>query len=147
LDFLRRWMVTTIGVLVAASMVSGIHYDDTSSLLLASLVLGVLNAVLRPIMLLLSLPIVILTLGLFTLVVNAALLLLAGKLVSTFHVEGFSSAFWGALVISIVSIILNLFFGGGIKGNVNVRINRGPRKPPGGQPPVDTGGSGPVIDV
>ena len=78
-EFIKRWMVTTVGVLVAARFVSGISYDNTAALLLASLVLGVLNAVLRPVMLLLSLPLVIVTLGLFTLVVNGALLLLVGK--------------------------------------------------------------------
>ena len=72
--FLQRWAITTVAVLVAANVVTGIRYDTTGGLLAASLLLGILNAFLRPVMLLLSLPLLILTLGMFTLVINAILL-------------------------------------------------------------------------
>src|ERR1700757_2490709 len=70
-SFLRRWFVTTIGVLVASNVVSGVQADNVGALLAASLVLGVLNALLRPIMMILTFPLMIVTLGLFTFVINA----------------------------------------------------------------------------
>jgi putative membrane protein len=140
-SFLQRWLITTVAVLVAANVVSGIHYDNFTGLLVATLVLGFLNAFLKPIMMLLSLPLLIFSLGLFTLVINAGLLLLVGKIVKSFHVNGFWSAFWGALVTSIVSVVLNVLTGtGNVKAQVN--INRG--QPP---PPKRDDSGGPMIDV
>lgn len=110
--FLKRWIITTLAVLVAAQVVKGIRYDNFESLVIATLTLGLLNAFLRPILMLLSLPLLVFTLGLFTWVINAGLLMLVGRLFSGFHVEDFRSALWGALVISIVSILLNLLTGG-----------------------------------
>jgi putative membrane protein len=105
-----------------------------------ALVLGVLNTFVRPVVLLLSLRLVIYTLGLFMLVINAFMLWLVGFMMPAhFAVKDFWSAFKGALVISIVSIVLGAFTGG---GNMRVQVNRG-RRPPGS----DGGGGGPVIDV
>jgi putative membrane protein len=138
--FFQRWLVTAVAVLVAAQIVPGLEYDSLPGLLAASLVLGILNAFLRPLLLLLSLPILLLTFGLFAWVVNASLLYFVGYLVKSFHVNSFWAALWGALVISIVSMIANLFWG-------QDRGPRRPRPPQGGRKtPVDTG-SGPVIDV
>lgn len=109
--FLQRWAISTFAVLVAEHIVSGIRYDSWIDLLVATLVLGILNVFLKPLLMILSLPILILTLGLFTLIINAILLLLVGKLVSGFYVDGFGAAFWGALVISITTIILNYITG------------------------------------
>ena len=145
--FLQRWAVTTLAVLVAANVVPGIDYDTTTALLLASLLLGALNAFVRPLLLLLSLPLLVMTLGLFLVFINAALLYLVGSLVKSFHVETFGSAFWGALVISLVSLVFNALFG--IRGG-HVRIHRGPPRPPGSTGrKLDRGddGGGPVIDV
>ncbi|MHB9009104.1 MAG: phage holin family protein, partial [Limisphaerales bacterium] len=94
--FLQRWAVTTLAVLVAANVVPGLDYDTTTALLLASLLLGALNAFVRPLLLLLSFPLLVMTLGLFLVFINAALLYLVGSLVKSFHVETFGSAFWGA---------------------------------------------------
>jgi putative membrane protein len=131
-----------LAVLVAANVVSGIHYDTVIGLLVASLLLGILNAFVRPVMLLLSLPLLVFSLGLFILFINAFLLYVVGKLVHTFHVDGFGAAFWGGLVISIVSFVANLFTGTGNTA-VRFRTHRDDRRPP-----PDLGpGSGPVIDV
>jgi putative membrane protein len=110
--FLFRWAITTIAVMVAAGLIDGIRYDSFGALLGAALLLGILNAFLRPILLLLAAPLIILTLGLFIFVVNGLLLLLVNDLVHGFHVDSFRSAFWGAILISIVSWVLSAFFRG-----------------------------------
>ena len=105
--------------MVAASMIEGIRYDNATALVGAALLLGILNAFLRPILLLLMAPLIILTLGLFIFVVNALMLLLVNDLVHGFHVDSFGSAFWGAISISIVSWLLSAFFRGS-DGRVHV---------------------------
>jgi putative membrane protein len=127
LAFFQRWAITTVAVLVAANVVRGIDYDTLTSLFMASLLLGVLNAFLRPVILLLSLPLLVFSLGLFLLFINAGLLYLVGQLVKSFHVASFWSAFWGSLVISIVSVIANSLLG---TGGSQVRFRRVRRPPP-----------------
>ena len=141
-DFLKRWAITTVAVLVAAHTVKGIHYDKSNwpSLLVATLVLGLLNAFLRPLLMLLSLPLLIFTLGLFTLVINAALLYLVGQIIQGFYVDSFRAAFWGGLVISVITLLLSSLTG---SGHAQVRIRRGKPRPP----PESSGDDGPVIDV
>ena len=124
--------------MVASQLVSGIEYRNFAGLLTASLLLGIFNAFLRPIMLIFSLPLLIVTLGLFTLVINAILLLLVGKIVNDFNVHGFWAAFWGGLVISFISFVANGLIG---KPEKRPAASEPPRRPP---PPA---GSGPVIDV
>lgn len=149
LDFFRGWAITSLAVLVAAKVTKGIETDDYGSLLVASLLLGVLNAVLRPILLVLALPLLLLSLGLFYFVINAGLLLLVGKFVKGFHVDGFGAAFLGALVISFTSTVANALLGG-TRARVRVKASAGPsqngrRPPPPPSPPA--AGSGPVIDI
>src|SRR3954463_15338685 len=117
--FLQRWVITALGVLVAANVVPGIQYDTALGLFLASLLLGVLNAVIRPVMIILALPLLLFTLGLFILVINAVLLYFVGSLLKSFHVETFGAAFWGALIISIVSLFSNILLG---TSSANIRI-------------------------
>ena len=105
--------------MVASSIIHGIRYDSIASLLGAALLLGILNAFLRPVLLILSAPLILLTLGFFIFVVNAIMLLLVPSIVWGFHVESFGSAFWGAIVISIVSWLLSAFFRGS-DGRVHV---------------------------
>ena len=138
-DFLGRWLITTVAVMVAANLGLGIHCEKFTTLLVASLLLGILNAFLRPLLLLLALPLVILTLGLFILVINALLLILVGKLVPGFVVGGFWPAFWGALVITVMTLVLNSLTG---TGGARVTVQRG-RRPTGRRDDDD----GPVIDV
>ncbi|MGA2174967.1 MAG: phage holin family protein [Verrucomicrobiota bacterium] len=138
-SFLKRWMITTAAVVLAASIVPGITYTP-GGLILATLLLGLLNAFVRPVMLLLSLPLLIFTLGLFILVINALLLYWVGHILRNFQVESFGAAFWGSLIISIVSMMLNALTKGG--GGPRVEFRRGnPPRPPSGD------GGGPVIDV
>jgi putative membrane protein len=108
--FLIRWVVTTIAVFAAEKLIPGIRCDTTGALLGASLLLGIVNAFIRPVLLLLSLPFIIVTMGLFIFVVNALLLMLVAALIPAFHVDGFWSAFFGAIIIGIVSWILSSFF-------------------------------------
>ena len=117
--FVFRWAITTIAVMVASSIIHGIRYDSVAALIGAALLLGILNAFLRPVLLILSAPLILLTLGIFILIVNGLMLLLVPSLVIGFHVDTFGSAFWGAIVISIVSWILSAFFRGS-DGRVHV---------------------------
>ena len=117
--FVFRWAITTVAVMVASSIIHGIRYDSVASLIGAALLLGIFNAFLRPILLILSAPLILLTLGLFILVVNGLMLLIVPSIVIGFHVDTFASAFWGAIIISIVSWILSAFFRGS-DGRVHV---------------------------
>src|SRR5213080_5302178 len=117
--FVFRWAVTTIAVMVASSVIHGIRYDTVAALIGASLLLGILNAFVRPFLLILSAPVILLTLGFFILVLNGFLLLLVPSVVVGFHVDSFWSAFWGAIVISLVSWLLSAFFRGS-DGRVHV---------------------------
>ena len=110
--FVFRWAVTTVAVMVASSLLHGIRYDSVAALIGAALLLGVFNAFIRPVLLILSAPLILVTLGFFILVVNALLLLLVPSIVSGFHVDGFWSAFWGAIIISLISWLLSAFFRG-----------------------------------
>ena len=111
-DFIFRWVITTVAVALTAKVVSGISCDSNLALIEAALLLGILNAFLRPILLLLTAPLIIFTLGIFIFVVNAVMLLLVNQFVHGFRVESFGSAFWGAILISIISWILSAFFRG-----------------------------------
>jgi putative membrane protein len=140
--FLLSWIVNTFAVLVAVYIVPGLRFKDSSfwTPFVTSLVLGILNAFIRPIMDFLALPLLFLTLGLFRLVINAILLYLVSLLLGNyFEVRNFWSAFLGALVISLISLILNTMTG---TGNSRLVIQRR-RRPPGS----DDDGGGPVIDV
>jgi putative membrane protein len=117
--FIFRWLVTTVAVMGAAGFSSGIRYDSLGSLIAAALLLGILNAFVRPLLLILSAPLILLSLGLFILVINALMLYWVPTFVPGFHVERFSSAFWGAIVIAIISWMLSAFFRGS-DGRVHV---------------------------
>lgn len=110
--FLIRWFVTTVAVFAAEKIVPGIQCDSLNALLGASLLLGIINAFVRPVLLLLSLPFIIVTMGLFILVVNALLLMFVSALIPSFHVDGFWSAFFGAIIIGLVNWLLSSFFRG-----------------------------------
>ena len=107
LGTLVRWLILTLAVWVAAHLVPGIAYDHWPNLLVAALVLGILNAFVKPILMLISLPLIFVTFGLFLVLINALLLKATAWLVPGLHVASFWSALGGSLVVSIVS----LFFG------------------------------------
>ena len=127
-----RWAVTAFAVLVAAPVV-GLSYNGSLACLLgASLLLGIVNAFVRPILLILSAPLILLTLGFFIFVVNALMLLIVGQIVPCFRVPGFWNAFFGALIISFVSWLLSAFFRGS-DGRVHVLTHHTQIKPVSGR--------------
>ena len=104
-----RWLGLTFAIIVTSYLLDGIHVSGFWSALFAAAVLGILNAFFRPIILILTLPINILTMGLFTFVINAVLLKMASGVISGFNVEGFWPAVFGSLLISVVSWLINGF--------------------------------------
>ncbi|HLE40125.1 MAG TPA: phage holin family protein [Nitrospirota bacterium] len=112
IGFLLRWSINLVALVAAGILINGIKIQSITAGLLAAGILGIVNAVIRPVVLLLTLPINILTLGLFTLVINAAMLKLVAGLVPGFAIETLGAALFGALLVSIISWILNLFVGG-----------------------------------
>ncbi len=116
--FVFRWLVTSVAVFVAAPIV-GIEYTTFWCVLAAALLLGIINAFIRPILLLLSFPLILVTLGLFILIINALMLKFVSEIVPCFVIRGFWSAVFGALIISIVSWLLSAFFRGS-DGRVHV---------------------------
>jgi putative membrane protein len=137
--FLQRWLISTVAVLIATYLVPGIHYQNWPDLLVATFVLGILNTFVRPLLMFFSLPLLIFTLGLFTLIINALLLYFVGFLLKPkFMVDSFSAAFWGGLVIAIVSLVLNSLTG---TGSTRIKVQRGQ------PPPRRDDDDGPVIDV
>jgi putative membrane protein len=109
---LLRWVVLTAAVLAASWLLDGIRVDGLVSALLAAATLGLLNAFLRPLLILLTLPLNIVTLGLFTFLINALMLKIVSELIPGFTVHGFWTAVIGALIIGLVSWLLNAFIGG-----------------------------------
>ncbi len=120
--FWVRLFITACGLMVAAWLLDGIHLNSALSLLLAALALGVVNAIVRPVMLLLTLPITIVTLGLFLLVLNGAMLGLAALIVPGFVIDGFWTAFFGAIIVSVTGMLASWFIGP--KGRVEIIVVR-----------------------
>ena len=106
-----RWLVSAIALYLTSLIVRGIEIQGVAALLFAAITIGVLNAFVRPVILLLTLPLNILTLGLFTLVVNAGMLWMAAKVVNGFSVHGFWSALGGWLLMSFFTFIINVLIG------------------------------------
>ncbi len=105
--FLGHWLITAVALAVSARFVPGIYVGSWGVLLVAALVLGLANAVVRPVLVILTLPITIITLGIFYLLVNGAVFALAAALVPGFRVASLGSAVVGALVVSLVSFLLS----------------------------------------
>jgi putative membrane protein len=106
--FLLKWFVTAVSIFVVANVFKLIYVENLTVLVLAALILGILNVFVRPILLVLTLPINIVSLGLFTLVINGFLLYATAGLVSGFEITGFWRALLAALLISIVTAMLNV---------------------------------------
>lgn len=109
LQLLVRWLVMALGVTLATKLVNGIRCDSTETLIVVVLLLSFCNAILKPLLVLFTLPFIIFTLGLGVVVINALLFLFVGRLVEGFHVAGFWPAVWGALVVSITNLLLSGF--------------------------------------
>ena len=108
--FILRVLIAALGLWLATEWVSGITVSTPTTLILAALLLGVVNAIVRPIVVLLTLPVTLITLGLFLLVVNAAMLGLVAAFLPGFSIAGFWPALWGALLISLVSWLGSALF-------------------------------------
>ena len=104
-----KWLVLTVAIMVTAYLLEGIHVSGFLSALLAAVVLSLLNVFFRPVLIILTLPFNILTLGLFTFVINAVLLMMVSGVISGFEVMGFWAALWGSFLISLVNAVLNFF--------------------------------------
>lgn len=105
--FFIQWGITSISLWVASLVFNGIRFSSTSSLIVSALLLGFANAILRPLLFVLTFPLTMLTLGLFLLVINALMLMLVAKLVSGFKLSGFWTAFFASMFISIMSMLLS----------------------------------------
>ncbi|MEW6188405.1 MAG: phage holin family protein [Thermodesulfobacteriota bacterium] len=104
---LLRWVINALAIFTASYLVRGIEVRGAAPLFLAAALLGILNALIRPFLIILTLPVTILTLGLFTLVINGFMLWLVSSLIKGFVIQGFWPAFVGALLISLISWIIN----------------------------------------
>lgn len=107
-NFLIRWAISALAIFIVAHIVKGIEVPSVSVVLVVALVLGIINAFLRPLIVLVTLPINILTLGIFTLFINGAMFYLVSKIVKGFVITGFWPAFWGYILFSIISFLLSL---------------------------------------
>jgi putative membrane protein len=111
--FLLHWAITATSLWVASHLFKGLHFDSTSALLVSALLLGLANAVVKPLLVFLTLPLTLLSFGLFLLVINALVLLLVAKLVDGFRLNGFWTAFWASIFIALLSWVLGSFVLGG----------------------------------
>jgi putative membrane protein len=105
--FLVQWSLTSLSLWVASYLFSGLRFADGGSLLIAALLLGFANAVVKPLIILFTLPLTVLTMGLFLLVVNALVLMLVSALVSGFTISSFWTAFFASIFISLFSLFIS----------------------------------------
>lgn len=110
MSFLIKWAINIIALFVVIHTVAGVSASNAQTVVVAALIIGLLNAFLRPILILLTLPFTVVTLGLFTLIINGLMFYLASKFVIGFSVVNFWTAFWAAIIFSILSFILNTVF-------------------------------------
>jgi putative membrane protein len=106
--FLLKWFIYSIALLIVVHIFSGVRSEDLITTIIMALILGLLNAFLKPILSFLTFPILVITLGLFTLIINGIVFYLAAMLVHGFYVAGFWSAFWAALLFSVFTFLINL---------------------------------------
>jgi putative membrane protein len=122
LGFLLRAAIAAMGLWIATAWVPGVSIDGPRTLLLAGILLGVVNAIVRPIAILLTLPVTIVSLGLFLLVINAGMVALVAWMLPGMHVTGFWSAFWSAAIVSLVGMLGSALIGP--KGKVEIIVKR-----------------------
>lgn len=122
LGFLIRASIVALGLWLATEWVNGVYIDTPGTLLLAGVLLGIVNSIVRPIAIVLTLPMTIVTLGLFLLIINAGMVALVAWMLPGMHVASFWSAFWTAVLVSLVSFVGSWFVGG--KGKVEVIVKR-----------------------
>jgi putative membrane protein len=111
MHILYSWLVTTVAILIVTQLMRGVQVSSIGVAVVAAAVLGILNALVGPILIFLTLPITIITFGLFLFIINAFLFWLAGAIVPGFRVESFGSALIGSIIVSIISLIVHAIFG------------------------------------
>lgn len=120
--FFLRAAIASLGLWLASELVTGLDFDSGGTLILAAILLGVVNGLVRPLLVILTLPLTVVTLGFFLLIVNGIMLALVAGLLPGFHIASFWDAFWGAIVVSLVSWVGSAIFGP--KGTMKVTIHR-----------------------
>src|SRR5258708_12866272 len=125
LGFLLRGVIVAVGLWVASVWVRGVGIDSPSTLILAGLLLGIVNSIIRPIAIVLTLPMTIATLGVFLLVINAGMVALVAWMLPGMHIAGFWSAFWTPVIVSLVSIVGSRF----IAPTANLELTANPHQP------------------
>ena len=111
--FLIHWALTAFALWVASHVFKGMRFSGSGALAVAALLLGLANAIVRPLLVVLTLPLTLISFGLFLLVINAVVLLLVAKLVKGFELDGFWTALWASLFMSLLSLVLGAFVLGG----------------------------------
>lgn len=119
--FLLHWAITSLSLWAASYVFSGIKFANVSALIISALLLGFANAIVRPLLILLTLPLTLLTFGLFLLVINALMMLLVSAVVSGFSISGFWTAFFASIFIAVLSFLLGSYV-----------LNGNPPQPPRG---------------
>lgn len=109
LPFLIHWGITALSLWVASLIFKGIKFTDTSSLIVSALLLGFANAIVKPLLIVLTLPLTFLTFGLFLLVINALMVMLVARLVKGFTVSSFWTAFFASIFIAVLSFVIGAF--------------------------------------
>jgi putative membrane protein len=127
LQLLVRWLVLALGVMIATKIVPGIAVDDSRTLLVVVLLLSFFNAILKPLLVLFTLPFILVTMGLGVIVINALLFLLVGRLVNGFHVDGFWAALLGSIVVSVTTLLVSAFTKSNAKAKADGRGDDGRR--------------------
>jgi putative membrane protein len=122
IGFLLRAAIVALGLWLATLWVRGVYIDSPGTLLLAGILLGVVNSIIRPIAILLTLPVTIVTLGFFLLVINAGMVALVAWMLPGMHLAGFGSAFWASVIVSLTSMVGSWFIGP--KGRFEVIVKR-----------------------
>ena len=123
--FLLHWAITAFGLWVASHVFKGLRFDGASALVVSALLLGLANAIARPLLVVLTLPLTLVTFGLFLLVINALMLMLVAKLVRGFRLDGFWTAFWASIFMALLSLVLGAFILGGTP-EFTIQTNPGP---------------------
>jgi putative membrane protein len=120
--FFLRAAIAALGLWLASELVDGLDFDGGGSVILAAILLGAVNALVRPLAVILTFPLTLVTLGLFLLVVNGIMLALVAGVLPGFHIADFSDAFWGAIIVSLVSWAGSWVFGP--RGEIQITIRR-----------------------
>ena len=122
--FLAQWVATALALWVSSYLFNGVRFETASSLVIAALLLGVANAIVKPLLVILTLPLTIFSFGFFLLVINALVLMLVSSMVKGFEISGFGTAFFASIIISILTMLINSALVGDIV--INKSSSNGP---------------------